>query len=430
VRILIHDYAGHPFQLELSQELARCGHEILHIHFDGLPTPKAGFDQSPADNRLTVRGIRISSAFDKGKLVTRYMKEREYGRAVACEITSFKPDAVLSANTPLAIQGMLMRATRNVSGRFYFWMQDFYSLALQRFLPKRLPVLGGLIGRYYEAVERTQLRRSDGTIFITADFLNIASEWGLKAQNCHVIENWAPLDAIQPRDLRNPWAQQHGLAGKRVLLYSGTLGMKHDPMLLWELAERTRHMTDVMIAVVSSGPGAEFLASRLKNTPLPNLLLVGTQPFAALADILGSASILIGILERSAGIFSVPSKVLSYLCAGRPLLLAIPSENLAARIVQQTATGFIVDPENREGFINAALDLLRDGELRNSMSVRARAYAESAFDVKAIAVQFERVLAGYPAIWHTHQQKTVLNEFVARRAAEKTGPLAAVNGSS
>src|ERR1700733_863932 len=132
MRILIHDYAGHPFQFELSQELARCGHHVLHIHFDGLPTPKAGFEQSLADSRLTVRGVRISKPFDKGKLVTRYFKEREYGRAVAREIVSFQPEAVLSANTPLAVQSMLMQATRSVSGRFYFWMQDFYSLALQR----------------------------------------------------------------------------------------------------------------------------------------------------------------------------------------------------------------------------------------------------------------------------------------------------------
>ena len=417
MRILIHDYAGHPFQLELSQELARRGHEILHLHFDGLPTPKAGFDQSPASSNLTVRGVRISKPFDKAKLITRYLKEREYGRAVSREITAFKPGAVLSANTPLGIQSMIMRASRNARAKFYFWMQDFYSLALQRFLPKRLPVLGRIIGRYYESVERSQLRRSDGAIFITADFLNIASEWGLKAQRCHVIENWAPLLAIQPRNQENAWAQEHGLVGKRVLVYSGTLGMKHNPMLLWELAERTGHMPDVVVAVVSSGPGADFLASRLATTPMPNLRLFGTQPFSALPDIFASATVLIGILERSAGVFAVPSKILSYLCAGRPLLLAMPRQNLAAKIVMQSEAGLVVDPENSNAFFHSAMELLENSVLRKSMSASARAYAESAFDIKSIAVQFERVLAGYPAIWHTHQQKTIVSPDVRLSAA-------------
>ena len=408
MRILVHDYAGHPFQLELSEELARRGHEILHLHFDGLPTPKAGFDQSAKASNLTIHGVRIPRAFDKTKLLTRYLKELEYGRAVSREILSFEPNAVLSANTPLGIQGMIMRATRQAHAQFYFWMQDFYSVALQRFLPQRLPAIGRLIGRYYESVERSQLRRSSGVVFITADFLKIASEWGLKAQRCHVIENWAPLNAIPPREVGNQWAKQQGLVGKRVLVYSGTLGMKHNPLLLWKLAERTRHIPDVVVAVVSSGPGAEFLKSRLAVSPMPNLRLFGTQPFSALPDIFGTATVLLGILERSAGVFSVPSKILSYLCAGRPLLIAVPRENLAAKIVIESGAGMVVDPEDTNAFVDSAISLLHNPGLRESMSNNARAYAESAFEIESIAVQFERILNGYPAIWHTHQQKTII----------------------
>ena len=38
------------------------------------------------------------------------------------------------------------------------------------------------------------------------------------------------------------------------------------------------------------------------------------------------------LLERSAGAFSVPSKTLSYLCAGRPVVGLMPAENLAAEV--------------------------------------------------------------------------------------------------
>jgi len=30
MRLLIHDYAGHPFQVQLSRELARRGHSVTH----------------------------------------------------------------------------------------------------------------------------------------------------------------------------------------------------------------------------------------------------------------------------------------------------------------------------------------------------------------------------------------------------------------
>ena len=40
MRILVNDYAGHPFQLQLSRSLARDGHTVLHTYFGAYQTPK------------------------------------------------------------------------------------------------------------------------------------------------------------------------------------------------------------------------------------------------------------------------------------------------------------------------------------------------------------------------------------------------------
>ena len=47
-----------------------------------------------------------------------------------------------------------------------------------------------------------------------------------------VIPNWAPLDEIYPLERDNDWAVEQGLDDAQTLLYSGTLGLKHDPALL------------------------------------------------------------------------------------------------------------------------------------------------------------------------------------------------------
>ena len=41
MRILVNDYAGHPFQLQLSRSLARDGHTVLHTYF-GAYRPRKG----------------------------------------------------------------------------------------------------------------------------------------------------------------------------------------------------------------------------------------------------------------------------------------------------------------------------------------------------------------------------------------------------
>ena len=40
MRILVHDYAGHPFQVQLSRELARRGHDVLHLYCSSTHTPR------------------------------------------------------------------------------------------------------------------------------------------------------------------------------------------------------------------------------------------------------------------------------------------------------------------------------------------------------------------------------------------------------
>ena len=53
MKIAIHDYVGHPFQVHLSRNLAQRGHDVFHIYCVDHPGPKAAFaraDDSPALN--------------------------------------------------------------------------------------------------------------------------------------------------------------------------------------------------------------------------------------------------------------------------------------------------------------------------------------------------------------------------------------------
>ena len=148
------------------------------------------------------------------------------------------------------------------------------------------------------------------------------------------------------------------------------------------------------MVVNSQGEVADWLRAQAKESGLANLHVNPYQPHEAMSDVLGTADVLVSILEPNAGVFSVPSKVLSYHCAARPMLLAVPASNLASRIVTEEGTGKAVDPGDVSGFVAAAHDLRSDAAGRAGMSSRARAYAERTFDITRIADQFERILIG------------------------------------
>ena len=73
MRILISDYSGHPFQVELSRELARRGHTVRHLHFAGFQTPKGKLLVQPEDPpSLEIEGITLGQPFAKSAFVKRW----------------------------------------------------------------------------------------------------------------------------------------------------------------------------------------------------------------------------------------------------------------------------------------------------------------------------------------------------------------------
>jgi len=336
-------------------------------------------------------------AFSKHSLRTRRKADLAYGHAVAAKVTEFKPDTVISANMPLDAQRILQVATRRLGARFIFWLQDVYSSAIRFVLQRKLGPVAGVAASYYEWMERGLLRKSDGVVCISPGFRKIAINWGVKPERCVVIENWAPLDEIIPTLKKNPWASEHGVDNRFCFMYSGTLGMKHRPELLLALARHLAATGDARLLVIAAGAGAEWLAANAVGIPADTLTLLPFQPYKQLSQVMGSADTLIALLDSEAGAFAVPSKILSYLCAGRALLVAAPRENHVVEVLERADAGLTVSPDSVGDFVSAAEKLMNDHALRELFAANARAYAERSFDIARTADRFLEIAAARPS---------------------------------
>jgi putative colanic acid biosynthesis glycosyltransferase WcaI len=405
MRIIVHDYAGHPFQIQLSRGLAARGHDVLHLYCGSTLTPRGTLVRRPSDPATyDIRGISLGGTIPKTNFVRRYRMESDYARQLIDACAEFEPEVILSANTPSIVQYRLARWCRAHGVRLVSWIQDIYGLAAYRILGKKLPVVGHAVGKYFISQDKWAARASDAIVVITEDFADVLAKWGVDRRRIHVIHNWAPLAELPVRPRDNEWARKQALGDGLRFVYTGTLAMKHNPALLLELARMldgppasgTAKSAQPLgqLIVVSEGGGVEWLAEQAVEAELGSLRCFCFQPFEMLADVLGSADVLVAILEADAGVYSVPSKVLSYFCAARPVLLAVPPENLAARIVVECGAGVVVEPTDVAGFCRAARELAESPDRRAACGQAARQYAESHFDIERICDRFEGILSG------------------------------------
>ena len=395
MRLMVHDYVGHPFQVQLSRWLAGRGHRVLHCYCADFETPHGALAPRPDDPPgLTIQALSLGRPLPKYRPLPRWWHERRYGALAAGRAGKFAADAILSANAPPAIQAALLAVAHDGGGIFLNWLQDIISAAAARALREKIPVLGAGLAALLRRQEFKVLAASDGVVAITPDFVPLCVAGGVDPSRLHVIPNWAPLDEIPLLPADNPWVRRHGLAGKSVLLYSGTLGLKHNPGLLANLAGALRHRADTVVVVASQGLGRQWLERAKTERSLDNLLLLDFQDYADLPAMLAGATLVLAILEPFAGVLSVPSKVLTYLCAGRPILAAMPPENLAARLIAAAGAGIVIPPTDEAAFVAAATGMLDDRNRLASWGCAARAQAERDFDIDAIGERFLAIIAG------------------------------------
>lgn len=392
MKILIHDYGGHPFQVQLSRALALQGHEVVHGFAGGLLTPRGELCRRTDDpSGLSFREFEMAAGYRQHKysFFRRHTYEAGYGVGVARFLEDWKPDLVVSGNTPSHPQRRIARTCRRLGIRFVSWVQDVYGVAVDKLARRKLPVVGALAGAWYLRMDRQAFQLSDGVIVITEDFIPLVTREGVPPDRILVLPNWAPLEDVPVRPRNNAWGARHGLQDGFNFFYTGTLAMKHNPGLLLALAERFRKEPNVRVVVISEGPGSEWLAARKTEQDLRNLHLLPFQRFGDMPEVLASADVLTAVLEPDAGVFSVPSKVLTYHCAARPILAAIPPENLAARIIRDTGSGFCVRPDDTAGFVDGAGRLREDPAGRERMGLLARTYAEDHFAINKVIERFQ-----------------------------------------
>ncbi len=391
MRVLLHDYGGYAFTVQLGQALAGRGHQVYYSY--SLTTQlMQRFAAPPTLEKFTIEGVKLPTPFSRYNYLQRWRDERAHGRRVAEQVRAFRPDLVLSANTPLDAQALILRASREVGAKFIFWMQDFIGHATRNALATRFPIMGNLIGNRYLRLEKRLARASDGVVVISEYFREALHGWGIDQARVHLISNWAVLDEIPQLPKDNPWARTHELVDKFVFLYSGVLGLKHDVTWFLGLAESLIQHPDVRVVVVAEGPFADTLKSESVVRNLDNLVILPYQPAAAYPEVLASADVLMTILNPEASAYSVPSKVYAYMCAGRPQLLSISAGNPAAKLVATHQMGLVCDPGDSGAWLTNAHALHQNRYNNMNMAKNARAYAEAHFDIDRIADSFESVM--------------------------------------
>ena len=392
-KVMLYDHGGHNFTYELARDLAQQGTPLIYAYTAGVTAPHG---RLASEGNLRVEGLGKGRTFERYKLPQRVLGEVRLGWESLRLAGRTKSKHVITCNMPVIIVAILAAYCWATRRRFTVWFQDSQAGIAAAMLDS------GIALKLIHTLEGWGLRRAERVIAISPAMVAEAKRMGVREDRIRLLPNWAPISQIPLLPKKNDWSTAHGLDETFVFLYSGTLGLKHSPERLSALARWAKDTGNgAVVLVVSEGPAADALAEEAARDNLP-MIVKPFQPADVLPQMLATADVCVVLLEAHASEFSVPSKVWSYMCAGRPILGSMPLENDAAKVIgQQANCGTVVAPTGSpEEFVSAASDLFAQSDRREQHASAARREAERLFAPEHTVVEFAKAAAITTGVRH------------------------------
>jgi colanic acid biosynthesis glycosyl transferase WcaI len=233
-------------------------------------------------------------------------------------------------------------------------------------------------------------------VCICQGFVEKLTVRGIAPEKLVLIPLWGDTQQVYPIAGATEFRRANQLTGQQFLaMHTGNMGKKQDLLNVVRAAELSKDVTDLVWLLVGQGEERSLIEEAIDQRGLKNLRLLPLQPAEGLAEMYSSADVLL-LNQKAAVVDSViPSKLLTYMAAGRTVLAAVSVKSETARYVERARCGLIVAPEDPQALLEAVLSQRADPVLRGRLGANGRAYVLQHFTKEKVLQEYDRLFSRY-----------------------------------
>jgi colanic acid biosynthesis glycosyl transferase WcaI len=297
-----------------------------------------------------------------------------------------RPDVVVCVSPPIQAGFAAAFLARCWRVPMILWLQD---------LPLEAAISVGMLSEESVAVgfgrmlESTVYRIADRIVVIDESFRALLRGRVSPPEKVIVIPNWARGDQGEgSQEIRR---QMGAGSSDFLVLHAGNMGAKQGLNSVLDAARMANGAATFKVALVGEGQQRQSLEERIAVERIANVRMLPLQPTEVLPDLLAAADAL--LLNQRAALMDgvVPSKLITYMAAGRPIIAAVHPDSPAARLIHDSGCGVVVPPEDPSALV-VAIQAMRDNGHRDEMGEAGRRYYGKHFDRDAVLKLWEQEL--------------------------------------
>ena len=372
---------------DLVRELANQGHEPTVI------VPASGLDRpwklEEADG-VTVLRVRTPPTKRVGyirrtinELRLPYVLLRAMGKS---GLRAKRWDGVVWYSPTIFLGPIVGRLRRESNCKSYLILRDIFpEWAVDMGLMRR-----GIAYHFFKWIERRQ--------YAVADVIGVQTEANVPyfqdprhqpRADIEVLQNWLSFAAIDGCTID---VSRTRLAGRKVFVYAGNMGVAQGMDVFLELAARLKHREDIGFLFVGGGSDSLRFAETAQREGLENVLFLGEIEPNEIPGLLAQCHVGIVALDSRHKSHNIPGKFLAYMQAGIPVLARINPGNDLEKLINSEGVGRVCTGGDASTLQLLAEQLVSDPTEFDSFRQRGVALWQRLFSTSAAATQIVSAL--------------------------------------
>ncbi len=237
--------------------------------------------------------------------------------------------------------------------------------------------------------------RADRLVVVHESQARSLTDAGVAATKIETIRHGIDVERFLSQAAKPSPVSLSRRAGRKVLLYAGTMGVAHDvDALVRAFSDPGIRSLPVDLVLVGGGELVERCAELLGRHRLDNVRLLPPVSLDVVPALLSEADALV-TSYRSTGrpiAGMIGSKLYEYFAAGKPVF--VHGDGVAAELVTRVGNGWAVGAGDLPAFRDALGRWLADPESSERMGALGRMHARRDFSIEARNDRWEQLLVG------------------------------------
>lgn len=304
-------------------------------------------------------------------------------------LTLPRQDVIVALCPPLQA-GLAALALKRLWGApVLYWLQDIVpDAALSTGMMREGAVLR--IGR---RLEQIVYRGVDQIGIISHGFeANLRSK-GILPEKMVFLPNWADVARFDSGPDGTVARRELGLTERDfVVMHAGSVAAKQYLENAVQAMKLLESESNMHLLILGEGNALEGVQREAQRLNVSRVRFLPTTVGPAYVGLLRAADLLLINQLREVKDILIPSKLLTYLPSGRPVVAAVHPESEAAHFIQRAGCGRLVEPQAPDKLATAMVQLRDDPATRARMGAAGATFVRQHFDRPVLLETFERTL--------------------------------------